>query len=112
MDGMTQSGRDVDRVGEWGVHVGPLGIVGIVLSIILWAALVTALVLVIIALVRRLRLPETERPVLGPQPLAAQTGNSATGSEALRILQERYARGEMGHDEYLERRGDLTSWGS
>jgi uncharacterized membrane protein len=109
MDGMMQSDRGVDRVGEWGVHMGPLGIVGMVLCMILWVALVTALVLVCIALVRRLRHPEIGGPTLGSEPFTAQAGEPATASEALRILQERYARGEMEHEEYLKRRGDLTS---
>jgi putative membrane protein len=109
MDGMMQSDGGFDRVGEWGVHVGPMGIVGMVLCVILWAALVTTLVLLIIALVRRLRLTNLEPPRLGTEAVTAQAEQSAAQSEALRILQERYAHGEMGHEEYLERRGDLTS---
>jgi uncharacterized membrane protein len=109
MDGMMRSSNVFDRAGEYGDHVGPFGIVGMVLCIVLWAALVTALVLVIIALVRRLGHSGTDQGVLASQPADAQTGELTKESEALRILQERYARGEIGHEEYLERKGDLTS---
>lgn len=40
--------------------------------------------------------------------LATRTSGGGGGSSsALRILEERYARGEIERDEYLQRRGDL-----
>jgi putative membrane protein len=43
------------------------------------------------------------------QPPAPQSHTTAAGavSSARALLDERYARGEMGRDEYLQRRGDL-----
>lgn len=39
-----------------------------------------------------------------------QTGGSgASTSPAIVILQERYARGEIGRDEYIEKRRDLSA---
>jgi putative membrane protein len=38
----------------------------------------------------------------GPAPLATPTPSSARA-----LLDERYARGDIGQDEYLQRRGDL-----
>jgi uncharacterized membrane protein len=108
-NGMMRPGNGFERAGEFGDHGGALGIVGMVLCIILWAALITALVLAIIALVRRLRGGGTKQVALVSQPAAAQTGEPTEESEALRVLQERYARGELGHEEYLERKGNLTT---
>jgi uncharacterized membrane protein len=107
------SGSDVgsygNRVIEINGHAGPGEILGMVLCIILWAAVVTALILVILHLVRRWRHPESGQGVWASRPAAPQAGGSPGGPEALRILEERYARGELGHEEYLERKGDLTS---
>ena len=49
--------------------------------------------------------------VLGGQTLLKQSGNSGDGSakSALDILKERYARGEIGQEEYEERRRNLLS---
>lgn len=41
----------------------------------------------------------------GPAPLA--TSSLPTPSSARALLDERYARGDIGRDEYLQRRGDL-----
>ena len=38
-------------------------------------------------------------------------GPSHRGSPALDVLEERYARGEIGRDEYLEKKGDLSTTG-
>lgn len=99
---------DGGRVYEFSGHLGSMGIVGLVLGLILWAVVVTALVLVIMELIRRYRTPRTTQAPLTPQPLSAQPVAVLTGSEALTILDERYARGEIGHEEYAERRKDLT----
>ena len=91
-----------------GGHLGALGILWTVLLIILWAVVVTALVLAIIKLLRCLTEPKNEQAPLASAPAADQPEASVVRSEGLRILEERYARGEIGQDEYLERRKDLT----
>ena len=88
-------------------HTGPFGIVGLILGIILWAAIVTALVLVIMELIRRQRRPRIEPAPLLPQAASSAAEALPVGSEALRILDERYARGELNHEEYAQRKGDL-----
>jgi putative membrane protein len=92
-----------------GRHLGALGILWTVLLIILWAGVMTALVLLIIRLLRSS--PETRIEQTPPTPTSAtnQPAEPAPRSEGLRILDERYARGEIGQDEYVERRKDLTS---
>jgi putative membrane protein len=56
-----------------------------------WIAFWVLLILGIVALVRA-------------RPTAARTGASG---EALRVLEERYARGEISREEFLERRAVL-----
>lgn len=102
----------VNNVMHTGGHMGAIWILLTVLLVILWAAVMTALVLVIIGLVRSHRNPKDEQSELAPPPATARTSSSPAvpvpESGGLRILEERYARGEIGHDEYLERRKDLT----
>ena len=42
-----------------------------------------------------------------PVPFAYPTGTSPSRSEALAILESRYARGEIQREEYLEKKVDL-----
>lgn len=95
------------RMIEEGGHLDPLGIVCLVLGLILWAAVMMTLVLLIIGLVRHLRHPKVAPGAAG-QASSAQVGGAAGGSEALKTLDERYARGEINHKEYLERKGDIS----
>lgn len=122
-DGIFGSGSHMasvePRVYELTGHLGALGVVSIVLGVILWAAIVTALVMVIMELVRRQRRPVV--PV-GPPPLqgaavmpgadpalpGVDPAASPSRSEALRMLDERYALGEIDHDDYVQRRANLT----
>ena len=103
--GMVHVGDRMIRVGG---HLGSFGILWMVLMIILWALLITVLVLVIIKLLRHSRHPQHEQSYLASPSATNQTGVPAVSSGSLRILEERYARGEIGHDEYLERKRDLT----
>lgn len=87
-------------------HLGGAGIAGFVLLIILWAVIVTALVLIIRALLTRhhrgLGYYPPEGKFWGGHPA------SPDRADALRTLHERYARGEIGRDEYLQRRSNLS----
>ena len=86
------------RFAEFGHHLGSAQIACLVLGFILWVLVVITLVLVIIKLIRRLRAG-------GPTPAPA---GPVVDTEALKILQERYARGEIDQNEYLARRKDLS----
>jgi len=95
-----------------GGHMGAIWILLTVLLVILWAAVMTWLVLAIIGLVRSHRNPKDEQTEPGPTQATGPAGSSATTpvpeTGGLKILEERYAKGEIGHDEYLERKKDLT----
>jgi uncharacterized membrane protein len=115
-------------------HVDGLDIAWIVLMIILWAAVMTALVFAIRALIiysRNSRAPGSDggdAEVLGspgseaameptvPAPADTQVRAATppvtappTGAQSglVAILDERYARGEIDRDEYLQRKQDL-----
>jgi uncharacterized membrane protein len=118
------NGRDVIEM-----HPGALGIVAGILGIILWVLAATALVLAIITMIRRLKRPglppvtgamtvvpvapaPIEAPaetvaVVEPAPSGLADTDAATGN-ALQILNDRFARGEIGQEEYMERRKTLT----
>jgi uncharacterized membrane protein len=113
-DGLFGSGNAVvePRIYELTGHLGALGVVSIVLGAILWAAIMAVLVLLIIDLVRRQR-HSRAAGALPPAPVVpVQQGRevhaSSSGADALRMLNERYALGEIDHDDYVQRRGDLT----
>ena len=96
-------------MGTFGHHMGGVGIAGMVLMIILWIVVIAAIVIAIRALVlhsRRSRFapagpvgPATA-PAVGPGPGAAP-------SSLLAILEERYAKGEITREDFLQRRTDL-----
>jgi uncharacterized membrane protein len=102
-------------------HIGAGGIVGLVLMIILWAVVIAALVLGIRALVLHSRRSKTAGPtgtsaLVTPPPIGpasperpagtAEVPATATAS-LMAILEERYARGEIDRDEFLQRKQDL-----
>jgi putative membrane protein len=62
---------------------------------VFWLAVLVGVIALIIALARR---GGSERRVSGPR-----------SSEALNILEERYARGEIQRQEYLQKRRDLEN---
>lgn len=86
-----------DGWGGWGWG----GIVMIILMILFWAAVIVGIVLVVRALTS-----DRSRSV-GQSPGRMEA--SATTDGALRILEERYARGEIDREEFLRRKEDLVT---
>ena len=93
---------------DGGHHMCGFGIAGAVLGAILWVALLIALILAIMTLIRHWRQPRTTPATTGPDGGVVTASPAGASPEALRILEERYAKGEVNHDEYLERKKDLT----
>lgn len=78
---------------------------GPIFMLILLAVLIVGIVFIVRAL--RSRHPDAAPPGV---PSVTQAGGSPTtpNPAALRILEERYARGEIDRDEFYQRRHDLT----
>ncbi len=74
-----------------------------------WIGVVGTLAVVgVVALALLLLRPGAVQPVI-PPPDAFLAPPPASGSEAMQILDARYARGELTRDEYLAMRDDLQS---
>ena len=85
----------------WAMHPGILGghgmgLLGGLIGLLLFAGFVIAMVLVVFWIVRQSR---------SDKPVASQ--EFAGSRPALDILDERYARGELSREEYLQARDDL-----
>ncbi len=89
---------------------GADGWIGLVFMVLILAALVVGIVLIVRALRSRHHHTVAAVPVVAGSgvPLAAQPAPSAA---ALRVLEERYARGDIDRDEFFQRRNDLYVMG-
>jgi len=91
-----------------GEHMGAGGWVAFAFMIVFWILVLIGIFMLIRYLIgragaetRRETSPYHEQPGLRPP-----RGNA---SDALRILEERYARGEIDREEFLQRKSDLLS---
>ena len=84
------SAQAVPGTGHWGMHDGWFG--WWPMGGLLWLVLVALLIVGLFAVLRR---------------APGQRNESGAGSEALKVLDERYARGEIEREDYLQRRKDI-----
>jgi putative membrane protein len=82
--------------------MGAGGVIWIVVSLAVLALIVVGIVLLVRGLSHRTDYGASGYPQ-GPLP------GSEGPKTALQILEERYARGDIGREEFLERKTDLTS---
>jgi putative membrane protein len=95
--------------GWGGDHMGVSGWVGMAFMIVFWVAVVIGVVYLVRYLVAR---PGPDNRWQAMPPYWREPGAPGAGqgkSDALRILEERYARGEIDQEEFQRRRADLTS---
>ncbi len=90
----------------WGLdnHMGAAGWVGMVFMILFWIAVVVAIVYFIRYLFFRPSAGEWRQP---PQPGGPGGADVSQKPGALQILEERYAKGEIDREEFMQRRNDL-----
>ncbi len=91
-----------------GDHMGAGGWIGMGFMILFWIAVVIGIVYLVRYLAGRSASDRwQDRPPYwqGPGPQAPEKGRS----EAVRILEERYARGDIDQEEFLKRKADLTA---
>ena len=85
---------------------GFVGILWMLMMVAFWVMVAVGIALLIKALTGGDRQRTVYPPSAGQ---AASPPPSAPRSDALRIVEERYARGEIDRDEFLQRKADLSS---
>ncbi len=87
---------------------GFMGILWMLVMVAFWVMVAVGIALLIKALTsnagQRTSYPSATGQSVVPPPVPA-----TPRSDALRIVEERYARGEIDRDEFLQRKADLTS---
>lgn len=93
---------------DW-AGIGYVGVFWMLLMAVFWGMIIVGIVFVVRALTTSGRHAQTgqEPAPLPPAPGALPTNAAAPRPEALRILEERYARGEIDREEFLARKKDL-----
>ena len=100
-----------NRVGMGGFCRGGVlaghGLIGMIIGGVIFLALVTLFVLLIVKMARRGRMHHPMGPgsYTAAKPETPETSASVAG--ALALLNERYAKGEINQEEYLAKKADL-----
>jgi putative membrane protein len=102
------SGRGLDRFsgGYGGMMGGGFSWIGMIIGGLFSLAFLVLFVLLIVWLVRMAKRSHNPANFSGYNPHAATPGQDA--ASALRILNERYAHGEISEEEYLKMKKNLT----
>ena len=89
-------------------HMGVGGWIGMGLMILFWIAVIVAIILLIRHLATRPSTGSWQETAGYRQEQGSQAPRQAK-SEAMRILEERYARGDIEQEEFHKRKKDLLS---
>jgi putative membrane protein len=96
---------EVHAMMVWGDgHMGAAGWVGMAFMVVFWILVVIGLFYLILHLVRR-----SQEGPYAPSGMQGMGGPEAgpKKSSAMQMLEERYAKGEINRDEFIQRRDDL-----
>jgi len=97
---------------SFGHHMGGVGIAGMILMVILWIAVIVAIVIGIRALILHSRRKGTEPTTAavtpaGSYPPGVPAGPAPSAPSLLAIIEDRYARGEIDREAFLQQKQDL-----
>ena len=97
---------------SFGYHMGGVGIAGMILMVLLWIAVIVAIVIGIRALILHSRRDGTVSTAAAVTPGASYPPGVAAGPapaapSLLAIIEDRYARGEIDREAFLQQKQDL-----